>query len=228
MPLNIKTSILSISFFILLLTLPFLSFGQQNLKSITSYRHNNLAEINWEFNENISHYIKRINIQRSYDSTTSFSTIGSALNPESRINKYLDKKPFPSNNYYRLFILFKDGSYAFSKTIKSILIPDIYNKDNLDFANQDNLKNYFQPSLYVYTNPKGNVNIRLPYVKKNNYAIKFYDASDRFLFELRKPKKPLLIIDKANFFHSGWFHYKIFKNGHIFEKWKFYLPDLNL
>src|SRR5699024_5944416 len=107
-----------------------------------------LAEINWEFNENISHYIKRINIQRSYDSTTSFSTIGSALNPESRINKYLDKKPFPNNNYYRLFILFKDGSYAFSKTIKSVLIPDIYNEDNLDLANQDNLKNYFQPSLY--------------------------------------------------------------------------------
>src|SRR5699024_11988138 len=92
MPLNIKTTILSISFFILLLAIPFLSFGQQNLKSITSYQHNNLAEINWEFNENTSNYIKRINIQRSYDSTASFSTIGSALNPESRINKYLDRK----------------------------------------------------------------------------------------------------------------------------------------
>src|SRR5699024_5327396 len=108
-----------------------------------------------------------------------------------------------------------------------VLIPNIYNGNNLGFANQNNLENYFQLSLYIYTNAKGNVNIRLPYVKKNNYAIKFYDASDRFLVELREPKKQLLIIVKAKFFHSVWFHYKIFKNGHIFEEWKFYLLHLN-
>src|SRR5690606_39602852 len=61
--------------------------------------------------------VKQIGIQRSLDSVLNFSTIAYASYPTQTRNVYLDTKPLPGTNYYRLFILFDSGRYMYSKTL---------------------------------------------------------------------------------------------------------------
>ncbi len=220
------SSFIKILFFAtLFVILPFIGFSQTTFKSFNAYAYRSGVEVNWEITENLNRTIKRISIQRSRDSLSYFSTVGSIEINQQRNNRFIDKEPFPGKNYYRLFVLFKNGSYAFSKTKKAIAIPNVPKGFNYDKFNNETPEDYFQPSLYIYTNREGNVNVQLPEIKKNNYTIRIYNASNQFLFELTNIDKNLLIIDKANFLHSGWFHYKLYKNGHIFEKWKFLIPQ---
>jgi len=82
----------------------------------------------------------------------------------------------------------------------------------------------FVPSLYVYTGRDGNVSIKLPDEEKpKKVTIKFFDQDDVFLFELKDLKEKEFKLDKANFFHAGWFHFEIYEDGKLLEKHKFYL-----
>ncbi len=195
-----------------------MAVGQDLLNSLTVINKGGKNHINWVFNENYNQSVKSIGIQRSQDSTTYYSTIGQASSPVKNQNHYVDNNPVAGSNFYRLFMLFKDGSYAFSRAAKIILLP-------ATLSNSGTHPVSFQPSIFVYTNADDNVNISIADAEQNNYTIRFYDAADRFLFEINDIKKPLLIVDKANFLHSGWFHYELYKNGKIFEKWKFFIAQ---
>lgn len=81
----------------------------------------------------------------------------------------------------------------------------------------------FQPSLYVYTNKDGYVKVSLPEDPDKKYNIRFFDENNVQLFELKEIKQRNFRIDKANFFHAGWFHFEIYENGKLLEKHKFYL-----
>ncbi len=59
----------------------------------------------------------QIGVQRSLDSVLNFTTIGYATNPTAQRNAYLDNKPLPGKNYYRLFILFKNNTYLHTKVV---------------------------------------------------------------------------------------------------------------
>lgn len=193
-----------------------LACGQDLLSSLTVINKGGENQVNWVFSESYNQSVKSIGIQRSQDSATYYATIGQAAAPTRNQNHYVDGSPVAGSNFYRLFILFKDGSYAFSRPTKIILLP-------ATLSNSGRHPVSFQPSIFVYTNADDNVNISIADAEKNNYTIRFYDAADRFLFEVNDIKKPLLIVDKANFLHSGWFHYELYKNGKIFEKWKFFI-----
>lgn len=82
----------------------------------------------------------------------------------------------------------------------------------------------FFPSIYVFTCSDGYVCISLPEKEKpKKYSIKFFDQDESLLFELKEPKEREFKLDKANFYHAGWFRFEIYEDGRLFEKHKFYL-----
>lgn len=82
----------------------------------------------------------------------------------------------------------------------------------------------FSPSLRIFTNRDGYVRVNLPDDEKSKkYTIKFFDEDNTFLFELKEIKATDFKIDKANFYHAGWFRFELYENGKLLEKHKFYL-----
>ena len=43
------------------------------------------------------------------------------------------------------------------------------------------------------------------------------------LFELKDIKEQVLLIDKANFQHAGWFFFEIYQDGALIEKNRFFI-----
>ncbi|MFZ9387212.1 MAG: hypothetical protein ACO25B_04970 [Chitinophagaceae bacterium] len=83
--------------------------------------------------------------------------------------------------------------------------------------------NAFEPSLYVFTCSDGYVCVRLPETEKpKKYSIKFFEKEIQ-LFELKELKTGEFKIDKANFYHAGWFGFELYEDGKLLEKHKFYL-----
>lgn len=172
----------------------------------------------------------QIGVQRSLDSVLNFTTIGYATNPGESRNAYLDNKPLPGRNYYRLFILLKNNQYLYSKTVLAVGDSTINAGEKLsasDIANLNPTKENaipWKPSNYIYTTADGNVNIRLPEAPKKKYQVKFFEPSGAFLFEVEQVAEPFLILEKAIFMHAGWFNFEIYENGKLLEKWNLYIP----
>lgn len=194
--------------------------------------------------------VKQISIQRSFDSLSGFKTILTVLDPTLPQNGFADMTATNEHMFYRLYIQQDKGMYQFSNTkrpikdtIKAITQspgdsakpanPFVVNlggfpgTDSVATPNPITVRNKptgFIPSLHVYTYRDGNVNINLPDDEKHKkYSIKFFDEEGEFLFELKDIKEKNFKIDKANFFHAGWFKFELSEDGKIIEKHKFYL-----
>ena len=63
--------------------------------------------------------ISNLNIQRSYDSLKNYKTIGEVLSPQSIENGYIDANPPYNKMYYRVFVAFEGGSYAYSNIYRA-------------------------------------------------------------------------------------------------------------
>lgn len=86
-----------------------------------------------------------------------------------------------------------------------------------------NRTNSFVPSLHVYTCRDGYVCIRLPDSEKpKKYSIRFFEK-ESLLFEIKEVKEKEFKIDKANFYHAGWFRFELYEDGKLLENHKFYL-----
>ncbi|QJB39871.1 hypothetical protein HF324_19215 [Chitinophaga oryzae] len=183
--------------------------------------------------------VKEIGIQRSLDSVLNFNTIGYASYPTQTRNAYLDNKPLPGTNYYRLFILFNNGRFMYSKTVLALPDSTIRADMKLQYADiKDATRNpnkpaseenkepkvVWHPSNYIYTTADGNINIKLNDAPQKKYSVKFYEPNGAFLFEIEHVKGPSLILEKAIFMHAGWFNFELFEDGRLKEKWNFYIP----
>lgn len=116
---------------------------------------------------------------------------------------------------------------AFHKFRDSILYRT---KDTLVSVNpyEIALKPYVQktdwvPSIYVFTDRDGYVTIHIPDVRKNNYQLIFFDSDNHEIFSIKHLEYPQLVLDKADFIHSGWFSFELYENSKLKEKNKFYL-----
>lgn len=163
-----------------------------------------------------------INIQRSFDSTKNYTTIGSVLNVANKKNGYIDTKPLTNNMYYRIFLSFEGGTYLFTKSSRPIkdttkAIP------NIKEYQQSVVNTWFVPSKMVYTGKDNNVIISLPDALKKKYSIKFFEEGGAFIFELNKISEPYLTLEKANFLHVGIFNFELYENGMLIEKHKVYV-----
>jgi hypothetical protein len=86
------------------------------------------------------------------------------------------------------------------------------NKPNLNVAVQ---------SMHVYTYKDGNVRINLPDDPDKKYSIKFFDQDNSIVFEIKEIKQTPVLLDKANFYHAGWFKFELYEDGKLIEKNKF-------
>ena len=164
-----------------------------------------------------------INIQRSFDSTKNFTTIGSVLNVANKKNGYIDSKPLAPNMFYRIFLSFEGGTYLFTKSSRPIkdttkAVPDVK-----EFQ-QSVVTNLFVPSKLVYTGKDNNIIIALPDATKKKYTIKFFEENGTFIFELNKISESYLTLEKANFIHAGIFNFEVYESGVLVEKHKVYVP----
>jgi hypothetical protein len=82
----------------------------------------------------------------------------------------------------------------------------------------------YKVSAYVYTGKYGNVHVSLPEAGKRHYSVKFFDDSNKLLFELAEIKDPALIVDKTNFQHAGWFRFELYDGDQLKEKNKLFIP----
>ena len=192
---------------------------------------NNKIVVSW-----INDYTKPItalNIQRSYDSLQNYTTIGSVLSPQSRENGFADAN-FPYNKmYYRVFVSFEGGSYiitASARPVKEFYVADnalsekypwlVSNKDS-GIVFPPSKPEITYPSNTIFTAKDNNIIIHLVNAETKKYSVKFFDETEKFLFELTKLKEEYLIIEKVNFVHTGWFRFELYENGLLIENNKF-------
>jgi len=192
---------------------------------------NNKIVVSW-----INDYTKPItalNIQRSYDSLQNYTTIGSVLSPQSRENGFADAN-FPYNKmYYRVFVSFEGGSYiitASARPVKEFYVADnalsekypwlVSNKDS-GIVFPPSKPEITYPSNTIFTAKDNNIIIHLVNAETKKYSVKFFDETEKFLFELTKLKEEYLIIEKVNFVHTGWFRFELYENGLLIETNKF-------
>ena len=192
---------------------------------------NNKIVVSW-----INDYTKPItalNIQRSYDSLQNYTTIGSVLSPQSRENGFADAN-FPYNKmYYRVFVSFEGGSYiitASARPVKEFYAADnalsekypwlVSNKDS-GIVFPPSKAEITYPSNTIFTAKDNNIIIHLVNAETKKYSVKFFDETEKFLFELTKLKEEYLIIEKVNFVHTGWFRFELYENGLLIETNKF-------
>src|SRR5215204_385380 len=80
------------------------------------------------------------------------------------------------------------------------------------------------PQYRIVANKDGLVRISLLDFGNKKYSIKFYEDDDTFLFELKDIKEASLMLEKSNFYHSGWFKSELYENEKLIEKNRFFIP----
>ncbi|WP_295118199.1 hypothetical protein [uncultured Chitinophaga sp.] len=182
--------------------------------------------------------VSSIGVQRSLDSVLNFNTIGYIADANAMRATYVDNKPLPGKNFYRLLITFTSGRFMYTKTFMALEDSTINANTKLSASDIREMTSKnppgekkdkevvipWKPSNYVYTTADGNINIKLPEAPKKKYSVKFFEANGAPLFEIDQVMEPFLIIEKAIFLHAGWFNFEIHEEGKVLEKWNFYIP----
>ena len=218
------------SLFVFFIILSNILFAQERpLPFIQVKNLNNKIVVSWvnDYNK----IITALNIQRSYDSLQNFTTIGSVLSPQSRENGFADVN-FPySKMYYRVFVSFEGGSYiitAPARPVKEAYSTDNTSNDRFPWFGKDSSLVFppskpgiTYPSSTIFTAKDNNIIIHLEDAASKKYSAKFFDETEKFLFELTKLKEEYLIIEKVNFVRTGWYRFELYENGLLIENNKF-------
>lgn len=195
-------------------------FAQDTLPKISVTEISNKILVSWT-NPYVT--LTTINIQRSFDSTKNFTTIGSVLDVKNKRNGFIDAKPLNNKMFYRVFISFEGGTYLFTKSSRPVKDTTMAITDVKEFQ-QSVVNTWFVPSRLIYTGKENNVIIALPDAGKKKYVVKFFEEDGTPLFELNKITEPYLTLEKVNFIHAGIFNFEIYENGTLIEKHKVYVP----
>lgn len=100
--------------FLLAVSFSTLAIAQQPLPDFSIQKGpKNHTIISWR--NNFGDMLTVLNVQRSGDSVKGFRTIYSVTNLTLSVNAYTDNKPQPGADYYRMYYMLKNGTYAFTK-----------------------------------------------------------------------------------------------------------------
>lgn len=202
---------------------------QKTIPTIYVKNINNKILISWI--QNFSIPIITLNIQRSFDSLRNYKTIGSVLSPQSKENGYADLTPLNYKMYYRVFVAFDNGTYLFSSIVRptkdTVTKADLQDKypwltgKDTGIIEPPGKPIFNYPSSSIFTAKDNTVILHLIDAATKKYSVKFYDAKETLLFELKKIKEDYLILEKVNFKHTGWFRFELYENGDLLEDNKF-------
>jgi hypothetical protein len=183
--------------------------------------------------------VSQISIQRSFDSLKNFKTILTVADPRAIQNGFADTKAPNDKMFYRIFYVIQGGSFFFtaSKKADSLISNNMVRANGPVIPGQefqgknDTLtgirpprKPEFTPSFYVYTNKDGYVFINLPDADEKKYSLKIFEEDETPLFEIKSIKDKALTLDKANFYHAGWYLFELYNGEKLVEKSKFFVP----
>ena len=185
----------------------------------------------------------QISVQRSPDSLKGFKTILTIPDATAITNGYLDSKTPNTTQFYKLYVQQQGGKYFFTKSQQPVIdssrtvkyelasnkptgIRFINGVPQTDSgkAKIPDMRNVFTPSLFVYTNPEGNVVVALPEQKIKAYSLKFYLPDGTPVFQMSQVKETMLTLDKSNFQRAGWFNFELYENDVLKEKSKLFIP----
>ena len=103
-------------------------------------------------------------------------------------------------------------------------------KDTLSVLTNDTIliKPYIAPyvfktSNYVYPDKEGYIVLNLPDASTKKYDLVITEEDDTPVLDIRHIKATYLTLDKADFYHSGWYKFELWEDGRLKEKNKFYL-----
>lgn len=147
-------------------------------------------------------------------------------------------KKVTDSNYLRVVQKIIDLNLPDSAlTTEELVILKKYREGKLDLISADtvskkmngSLKNKTKPEVQlpmyrIITNKDGAVRIMLADFQNKKYSIKFFEDDDTFLFELKNIKESALMLEKSNFYHSGWFKSELYDDGKLVEKNRFFIP----
>lgn len=144
-------------------------------------------------------------------------------------------RPVPPPKPEKFFVVKKKDSIIMQvaeKSFKKFRDSIVYKtKDTMAFKNLDTIliktfvpREIYKPSRYVFTDRDGNVVISIPEATQKHFAVKFFEEDQSEVFDIKKVKDPLLVIDKVNFLHSGWYRFELYEEGKLKETHKFFIP----
>lgn len=84
-------------------------------------------------------------------------------------------------------------------------------------------KPVWKASTYIFTNEKGFIRIIVPQAKLRKYKVLFFEENTDFLFEIKYLKEQDLVLDKSNFYKSGWYFFELYEDEKLIEKNKFFV-----
>jgi hypothetical protein len=85
-------------------------------------------------------------------------------------------------------------------------------------------KTYFDPSAFIFSNEDGNLILLLPEAEKKQFELLVFKDDGTPLFKMKNIKERYLLIDKSNFYQSGWFKFELYEGNRIKEKNRFFIP----
>lgn len=128
-------------------------------------------------------------------------------------------KELSSSDYTK----FKDSIFTYTKdTLTRIGKRKVQFSPVVLDSNQKNIQDNWIPSTYVFTNAKGNLTIQLPNTNTKRYSLFIYDGK-LLLHNITNLQEDYWIIEKSNFYHSGWYNFELYCNGELLERNKFLL-----
>lgn len=83
----------------------------------------------------------------------------------------------------------------------------------------------WKPSLNIFSNLKGTVELNLKEYKTKKYRVVFFDASGKEMFKIKQINYPKLTLDKSNFIKAGWYYFELYDGEKLIEKNKFLLES---
>jgi hypothetical protein len=214
--------------------------AQDTLPSFSAIIRSGKVIISWT---NPYDSIVQISIQRSPDSLRGYKTIITIPDPKTTVNGYLDRSAPDTAQFYRMYVQLQRGHYfqtkpkrPFRDTTRTFKFELARNERSgiryitgLPAEDTGKLQmqlptNLFKPSVFVYTNPEGNVEMAFPDIEKQTYRIQFLLPDGGPFFQVKNVKEQRLVLDRSNFLRSGWFEFEVYENEKLREKGKLFIP----
>lgn len=79
----------------------------------------------------------------------------------------------------------------------------------------------WKPSLNIFSNSKGSIELLFKEYKTRKYRVVFFDYNNKEIFRIKQINNSKLILDKSNFIKAGWYYFELYENEKLIEKNKF-------
>ncbi len=217
-------------------------FAQDTLPAFTVKNRYGRVIISWV---NPFDSLVQVSIQRSPDSLKGFKTIATLPDPTAVTNGFLDSKAPNTNQFYKLYVQQPRGQFFTTKPMRPVVDSsrvvassgkptggrmtreDSTRAIRLELAGAPATGGRYADDRSIADSGKllsGQPVVALPEAKANIFSLRFYRENGTPVFQLNRVKEPMLILDKSNFLHSGWFSFELYENDKLLEKKRIYVP----